>query len=377
MEKRNIQNKFVIDNTIFITEDQYKKYSLSKKVGLINISIELLHDLLDNDYFYSYVEDLFNGNIDRLILVYITENGVKEIKKYSKMDILNTISNLILNDEFIFNSKMKDRFKNLRNKISYDKLKEKYINDTYTCKIDDINIEVKVKSIFDFLELSNEEYEKFFNLDDRDDINGMLKEHFIYTLVRFFRDNDLYNNYYIPKIINSRYRELLTSKKIDLQAINKINQTKNLHSPYIKINEQLKYKVLEDIPKNFNKLETAIYIYIKLCDLLTYDTEYYASNNVENVNKMHENVNHIADISPGNNSVICYEFNAIYSKFLDEIGIMYETNASYSDIFGGGHEFLTFKSGKYLIKADSTLNSIIYSDIVNVKLNKKLNGFLC
>ena len=45
--------------------------------------------------------------------------------------------------------------------------------------------------------------------------------------------------------------------------------------------------------------------------------------------------------------------------------------------FGGGHEDLVFKYEKYLVKADSTLTTIIYSDIVNVKLGKPLNGLIC
>lgn len=377
MSREFINNKFVIDNMIFITYEQYDKYIHSEKIGIKNISVALLYDLLDNDYFYNYVLDLFNENIDCLLIVYVKSNGVNNIDKYYKMDILNALSIVISNDKLLLNDGRLLRFKQLISNISYEVFRKKYIDDSFSYIIDEKEVKIPVSLMIDFLECSNEEYNRFFNFENSDNIIGIPKEYFIYSLIKFFRSNNIFEKYYIPKEIKDRYMELLGSKKIDFQALNKMNKINNVNSENIILNKELETIVLEDVPENLNKLEKSIYIYLKLCDLLTYDEEFYALNSEGSVNKKHEDIRRLESISMSNNSVICYEFNAVYSKFLERLKINYKTNASYSDIFGGGHEDLIFRCGKYLVKADSTITTIIYSDIVNVKLGKPLNGLIC
>ncbi|MBP3461130.1 MAG: hypothetical protein J6K21_01805 [Bacilli bacterium] len=377
MSRGIINNKFVVDNMIFITDEQHNKYICSKKIGIKNITIDLLYDFLSNDYFYDYILDLFNENIDSLLIVYVNYDGVTKIDKYYKMDILNALSIAISDDRLVLDEQILSRFKKLISNISYEVFKTKYIDDYFTYIIDDNNVNIPVSLFIDFLECSNEEYNKFFNLENSDKIIGIPKEYFIYSLIKFFRSNNIFEKYYIPKEIKERYNELLESRKIDLQALNKINKTFNVNSEKIKLNSELETSIFKGISTDLNKLEKAIYIYLKLCDLLTYDEEFYTLNSEDNINNKHENIKKLESITLSNNSVICYEFNAIYSKFLDKIEVNYETNASYSDIFGGGHEDLTFKCGKYLVKADSTITIILYSDIVNVKLGKSLNGLIC
>ena len=68
MTKENINNKFVIDDMIFLTNEQYTRYINSEVIGNKNITIDLLIDFLDNDYFYGYVLDLFNERIKCLVV---------------------------------------------------------------------------------------------------------------------------------------------------------------------------------------------------------------------------------------------------------------------------------------------------------------------
>ena len=370
-----MNNKFVIDNMIFLTEEQYNKYILKDKGEII--SSELLHDLLDNDYFYGYTLDLFNEKIKDLSIVYVDMNGINKINKYYKMDILKAFSKAILNDKLILKGKNIERFKEVTKYVSYEAFKEKYIDEDYTCVIDSNKVVIPVSLIITFLECSNEEYDKFFNLEKSDKIIGIKKEYFIYAIIKFFRINNILNTYYIPENLVKRYKELLDSRKIDLQALNKINETHNVNKEKIKLDEEFQNYILNSIPPNLNSIEKAIYIYLKLCDTLTYDEEFYALNGKEELHKKHENIKRLESINLKNNNVICYEFNAIYSKFLDIININYETNASFENVFGGGHEDLIFKCYKYLVKADSTITTLIYSDIVNVKIGKKLNGLIC
>lgn len=377
MYRKKINNKFVIDNIIFLSYDKCNNYANSKKVGVKNITIALLYDLLYDDYFYGYILDLFNEKIEYLSVVYIDFYGVEKIEKYYKIDILKALSSTIVDNTLVINSKIEERFKKIMENIGYEAFKNKYIDENYECMIDDNKVVVPVSLIIAFLECSEEEYNKFFDLKNNNNIIGIPKEYFIYSLIRFFRSNDIFNKYYIPENLYKRYRNLLDSRKIDFQSLNKINETHNINSKNIVLNIELENEVLKNIPKNLNKLEKAIYIYLKLCDLLTYDEEFFSLSSEGNINKKHENIKRLETISLENNKVICYEFNAIYSKLLERILVNYETNASYLGTFGGGHEDLTFKCGKYLVKADSTITTIIYSDIVNVKLGKKLNGIVC
>ena len=97
MTKENINNKFVIDDMIFLTNEQYTRYINSEVIGNKNITIDLLIDFLDNDYFYGYVLDLFNERIKCLSIVYVDMHGNRQINKYYKMDVLKALSNSILN----------------------------------------------------------------------------------------------------------------------------------------------------------------------------------------------------------------------------------------------------------------------------------------
>ena len=374
---KNINNKFVVDDMIFLTEEQYKKYEKSEKVGIKNITLDLLYDFLNNDYFYNYILDLFNEKIQNLLIIYVDINGNRNLNKYYKMDILKALSEAILNDKLFLDENTKGRFEALTNNISYESFRKKYLDEDYSCMIDGEKIIIPVSLMIAFLECSLEEYNKFFNLENNDKIIGIPKEYFIYALIKFFKSNKILDKYYIPENLIERYKELLNSRKIDLQSINRINKIHNINSESIVLNLELENEVLDSIPSDLTKLEKAIFVYLKLCDILTYDEEFYALNSQGNINKKHEDIKRLKSVSLKNNNVICYEFNAIYSKLLEKISVNYETNASFSDIFCGGHEDLTFKCGKYLIKADSTITTILYSDIVNVKLGKSLNGLIC
>jgi hypothetical protein len=114
-----------------------------------------------------------------------------------------------------------------------------------------------------------------------------------------------------------------------------------------------------------------------MCKILTYDEEFYAVNQKGEVAKKHEQIENINNITPQNNKVVCYEFNAIYAKLLEELGINFEVkSATGKDDFGGGHAYLEFRDGKFLLMADSVI-SILNSDLFNAKMNLCLNGLSC
>ncbi len=156
---------------------------------------------------------------------------------------------------------------------------------------------------------------------------------------------------------------------------NENKKTINLNE--INIDPQLKNKILEDIDLFEKKEEKAIYIYIKMCKLLTYDSEFFAVEQDDNyeVVRKHKNIANIKNITLKNNKVVCYDFNAIYLKLLNLIGINANLHFNTIQEYGKSHMYLSYKIDDYLIKADPVM-SIIGGDIYNAKVNRNLKGLI-
>ena len=61
-------------------------------------------------------------------------------------------------------------------------------------------------------------------------------------------------------------------------------------------------------------------------------------------------MDYVGQISPDNNEVVCFEFNMIYAKMLDEQGLHFKSeykNAMGED-YGDGHANLEFRDGSLL-----------------------------
>lgn len=94
----------------------------------------------------------------------------------------------------------------------------------------------------------------------------------------------------------------------------------------ISINNEFAKMIISSIPENITQLEKAIYVYIKLCKLLSYDDEFLlyitrALSKKEMSSTNHTKIDNLANINESNNSVVCWEFVAIYGKILSMIGI--------------------------------------------------------
>lgn len=107
----------------------------------------------------------------------------------------------------------------------------------------------------------------------------------------------------------------------------------------IKMNEQLKENLISNIPEDFNQLEKSIYLYIKLCQIFSYDDVYYYNDKTET----HRNVSNILDYNEKNNKVVCYEFAYIYSDLLRSIRINHiKEKETKDDRFDKSHANIEF-----------------------------------
>lgn len=165
---------------------------------------------------------------------------------------------------------------------------------------------------------------------------------------------------------------------IDIDAINKFLKTTDTKYKYIKLNKDLEQKIISNMPECLSDLEKAMYIYIKMCKTLSYDEEYYAVNQKGDAVEKHQDLKYVSEITLDNPKAVCFEFNVIYTKFLHDLGINFQSNYKnmIGEVYGDGHVELDFRVGKYLVHADS-VTTILGGDIVRSKLNQPIIGLTC
>ena len=147
------------------------------------------------------------------------------------------------------------------------------------------------------------------------------------------------------------------------------------------LNPALQNYVLNDIPKEYNKFQQAIYVYAKLCSVLNYDSGFLASDHQGPLQKMHKNPNRLETISPQNTDIVCYEFNALCMKLLNKIGIethYYDKNGqkeygTHSDIY-----FIIPNINDKLPEGLMAGEKIVfqgYTDVTNFKVDGKVSVY--
>ena len=362
------------------------QYVLKEYSGNKTISRQLIIDIITNDdLFNKIVKNLFEKKESFIPMLFITEDGgfvdQYNIKKMMLIDLLKRIKI----EEF---PEITERYNQLMDYVSYNKYKESTENDNYELVIDGKNYIIPIKFIYQFMDLNMDEFNNIISKGQ--DINNMPLEHFLYAVYKYYEDNKIIDDYIVNYELKNKLKEIKSSSKIDIQMINEYLNTNDSLLEKIKVDEKLQDYILDDIPSEFTELEKAIYIYIKMCKVLTYDEEFYAVSQKGPLAEKHKIIENIANISLDNNKVVCYEFDAIYAYFLNKLGINYkhfvdtvdgigrrgEKEFDEFNFYSEGHTFLKFRCGKYLINADS-VTSIINGDIVQAKLNQPLAGLVC
>lgn len=151
------------------------------------------------------------------------------------------------------------------------------------------------------------------------------------------------------------------------------------------VNELIKNEVLKNLPQNYSNLEKSIYVYIKLCQLLSYDPYYYANKNKNR--SQHQEFSNIFKIGIETNNVICYEFVTIFSEILKDMGLnVISTTQLDMDVddndeliyvgFSDQHSNLQYIADDIIVFADSS-TSVLSGDIINAKMENQLNGLKC
>lgn len=358
-----------LNHNIVLSEETSKYYKSFPVI--LGKRTQLAIDLLCSDFIYEkYTSKLIDGNLltSTLNVFEIYFGDTLVINSFSKIELFKVLSYLMNEQIFVPSSKEKERFNALKQSVSLENLISERNN--FQIRVDNIPYKISSQTIIDFISLSpskRKAMKMYANIPIK---------HMAYLAVHFIKDTKLLDNYEVSGKIKTSIESLESYQEIDFESTNQYLKNDDPNEQKISINPELKSKILESIPEGLDNLQKAIFIYMKMCEILTYDDEFYAVNQQGVVAFKHEKIDHINEITPSNNRVVCYEFNAIYSVFLKQLGFNYRTiSRGYMDDFGGGHAFLTFKSGEYIIKVDS-VTGVLNGDIPRVKQKLPLEGII-
>ena len=358
-----------LNHNIVLSEETSKYYKSFPVI--LGKRTQLAIDLLCSDFIYEkYTSKLIDGTLltSTLNVFEIYFGDTLVINSFSKIELFKVLSYLMNEQIFVPSSKEKERFNALKQSVSLENLISERNN--FQIRVDNIPYKIRSQTIIDFISLSpskRKAMKMYANIPIK---------HMAYLAVHFIKDTRLLDNYEVSDKIKTSIESLESYQEIDFESTNQYLKNDDPNEQKISINPELKSKILESIPEGLDNLQKAIFIYMKMCEILTYDDEFYAVNQQGVVAFKHEQIDHINEITPSNNRVVCYEFNAIYSVFLKQLGFNYRTiSRGYMDDFGGGHAFLTFKSGEYIIKVDS-VTGVLNGDIPRVKQKLPLEGII-
>ena len=386
----------VIEDKIITTPEDAAFLSSSEKIDLSKnnkISAELLRRCLSVDSYYLMAsrhmhEDNPNGGIlQALRLYYNSEDDIRNDRVDigggasipSKSDLVRGLNQLEENGALgELHDTEKQRLAEFREITSPQSFVEKIRDTIYETQIDGKKCILPVDNIVRFLSLSPENLKDICITDPDGKIGQLSKTEFAYAASEYLKKNKITENYVFSDNIERRINSLTSGQYIDFSAVNKLLETKDTLYEKVELNPELHDVILEQMPDGLSGLEKAAYIYAKMCTILTYDNKFMAANQEGEAAEKHKSLDYVGQISPDNNEVVCFEFNMIYAKMLDEQGLHFKSEYKnlIGEDYGDGHANLEFRDGKFIVRADSVA-SILGGDIARAKLGLPLTGFEC
>ena len=357
MEDSLILNKKEF-NSILNTETVFYSF-LDKENAFIQKGFLLY--LINTDEGYKYLFDAIDNKLSNLKIVYLNNN---EIAGKVSIEIACLLS--LLEDIEEVN---KERLEEIKSKCDLKQLIKDYKDEIYYQIVNNKGTEIRAIRLVELFLSGQSKLEEYFNVFKK---IGLSKREVMYLVNSFFKDEEIVKRYVLPKEVIQRYMNLTNYKMIDFESINRISSSK-LKGAYI--DENLKGHLYKGINENYTDLEKAIYLYIRMCKYLSYDPSYYVNDSRDGVVALYDDPSRLKDIKDDKHNIVCYEFNYMYAKLLEELNIPYESSIRKLRS-GGGHANLEFVYGKYIVLADA-VTSVFNGDLVNAKINTKLVGLKC
>lgn len=365
-----------VSNTVLLDAQVFEKISndTNKIVAeQFQYPVELLEYTLNDEQTFKTLFNIFQNA--HKFKIASDSSMDDETYEYEKIPFLEAIE--VARDKGLIklNRITYSRYKTLLDLISYGILKKQLQNKTIQAKVDGITYNIPANKIIEFLELDTKTLDDYINTPNRK--GSISKEAFLYIVRRFIIREELMDNFIFPKNIEKRITDIVNYEILDFESQNTYLSDENSLTSKTNLNPELIEAITKDIPANYSTLEKAIFIYIKMCKILSYNDEFFAAKQRGLAAEKHRMIDYIETISPQFPEVVCYEFNAIYAKMLHSLGINFQRECfSWKNKYGDGHENLSFRVGKYIIEADSS-RKILTGDLFNAKVGNSIKGLKC
>lgn len=365
-----------VSNTVLLDAQVFEKISndTNKIVAeQFQYPVELLEYTLNDEQTFKTLFNIFQNA--HKFKIASDSSMDDETYEYEKIPFLEAIE--VARDKGLIklNRITYSRYKTLLDLISYGILKKQLQNKTIQAKVDGITYNIPANKIIEFLELDTKTLDDYINTPNRK--GSISKEAFLYIVRRFIIREELMDNFIFPENIEKRITDIVNYEILDFESQNTYLSDGNSLTSKTNLNPELIEAITKDIPANYSTLEKAIFIYIKMCKILSYNDEFFAAKQRGLAAEKHRMIDYIETISPQFPEVVCYEFNAIYAKMLHSLGINFQRECfSWKNKYGDGHENLSFRVGKYIIEADSS-RQILTGDLFNAKVGNSIKGLKC
>lgn len=365
-----------VSNTVLLDAQVFEKISndTNKIVAeQFQYPVELLEYTLNDEQTFKTLFNIFQNA--HKFKIASDSSMDDETYEYEKIPFLEAIE--VARDKGLIklNRITYSRYKTLLDLISYGILKKQLQNKTIQAKVDGITYNIPANKIIEFLELDTKTLDDYINTPNRK--GSISKEAFLYIVRRFIIREELMDNFIFPENIEKRITDIVNYEILDFESQNTYLSDENSLTSKTNLNPELIEAITKDIPANYSTLEKAIFIYIKMCKILSYNDEFFAAKQRGLAAEKHRMIDYIETISPQFPEVVCYEFNAIYAKMLHSLGINFQRECfSWKNKYGDGHENLSFRVGKYIIEADSS-RQILTGDLFNAKVGNSIKGLKC
>lgn len=365
-----------VSNTVLLDAQVFEKISndTNKIVAeQFQYPVELLEYTLNDEQTFKTLFNIFQ-NAHKFKIASDSSMDA-ETYEYEKIPFLEAIE--VARDKGLIklNRITYSRYKTLLDLISYGILKKQLQNKTIQAKVDGITYNIPANKIVELLELDTKTLDDYINTPNRK--GSISKEAFLYIVRRFIIREELMDNFIFPENIEKRITDIVNYEILDFESQNTYLSDGNSLTSKTNLNPELIEAITKDIPANYSTLEKAIFIYIKMCKILSYNDEFFAAKQRGLAAEKHRMIDYIETISPQFPEVVCYEFNAIYAKMLHSLGINFQRECfSWKNKYGDGHENLSFRVGKYIIEADSSRH-ILTGDLFNAKVGNSIKGLKC
>ncbi len=376
-------------DSCYIKRSTYSKYSsaggriilknpFDTRKG-IQVSQKLIIDIATNEAMGEKIREFFeHGKSNEFTFRHVLQGDTVGVR-VTRSTIIKGLELLIKHEP---DSPDIDKYKALYTELyktaSPEALFHQYlVPEAFACRVDEVDKYFSPQHFLDVLYMTDYEYKKFISSPE-EMVGTATKSEFMYALQQFAKREHIFDRFALPNSVIERFASIQSGETFDFEAINQLTSTDDHFQGHFKVSPKLEKEILSGIPQDYDPLSKAMYIYIKMCETLTYDQEFYAVKQRGPVARRHEDLDHIRTITPDKNDVVCYEFNSIYSHFLSQLGINYNiiSKSGFIDdkqAYGGAHAHLTFRCGKFLVKADS-VESILNGDLAALKTSSVVTG---